>query len=211
MRRLILGFLLSVFALPVCEAQQKSGYTIEYTTKTYYKTGKVRSVRHSVLAVRGDGSWAMVYLKRRGDPASVVRKEIWDAGSLDYAFVEAGSRMVTMMAPPGVPRVPGQLNQVLCARARALDEPMLGYSVRYHEPPTYRMTAFGEQPVSHGVWIAPGLNCVALRTESEMSGAVDTLEVKTATRIVPGEPEAWLFEIPADFKVQVAGPPRRAH
>ena len=194
-------------SIPMVAAQ--SGRTpcqTTYVTKSYRGDGTETRSQSSIVAIRADGSTVIQHLRTvsvDGSTRVLTRREIADV---------ALRRDVTLF-PEVQAKISSQLEDASVMRLQAKPEPgcrgaspdpnlrmILGHDVLKRE--TSQEAANGRK-IEQREWLAPGVDCLLLRSEAVLkdaaSGAVLGRETREAAQVTVGPPDAALFEVPAGF------------
>ena len=158
-------------------------------------------VQTRTIAVRSDGSIAV--LLHLEDPAGsgrvVYRKKVTDVTAERHVVVEPlGESRVTypLTAAAAVARAVKPSSS--CGGDAAPTGKVLGYDAVVAEK---TQPLRGSEEVKTKTWMAPGLDCFPLREEIYFftEGKMTQRTVESVVNVVPGEPEAWIFQIPESY------------
>jgi hypothetical protein len=160
----------------------------------------VTLTRTTTLAVRSDGSFAELFPFR--DPSGAVkplfRRAITDVSARRYLFVEPFSESVsTFPQSPWATAEFAKKYRGTCNGPKAGE--VLGYDVLVVESTVQPTEA--EKVVTRS-WLAPQLYCLPLREELQFffDGRFSQRTVKSVVSLTEGEPPAWIFEVPANYR-----------
>ena len=159
--------------------------------------GATVTSRKSLLAVRADGSRADLFLETNQKPDG--KRKVTLLNERRQVMVDPSTESNTTY-PLTAYSVQKQSQRPACEPAAALEKgTILGYTVyRFSREDDYKQSL-----VKWDEWLAPDLNCMALRSISEgiiaASGKPLGRQTVEVTRIVLGDPSAELFAIPPTY------------
>lgn len=170
-------------------------------TSIFNREGVEVNSMTTTLAIRSDGS--LVKLKRETDrrgrevPLSVETREIHDVQNRSHVEIHPSvqSKITMRMDDQTAARLGGR--PAGCADAAAADSKLLGFPVVKKTRTT--SGAPRQQSMTVEEWVAPGLDCLPLKTSAVLKGANGAVISRNTEEVVSvrlGEPEASLFEVP---------------
>lgn len=187
-------------------------FTATYTVTEYGAAGLLspRRMDNGAFAARSDGSTVRLLYRRSSTSAKpVVMRIVTDLSAGKRINIDPFSestttyplsaRQVASMAVPPTPCVGEPAGQILGYEVRSGVETISGHDKLGPALDETEETS----------WLAPALNCLALRTEASqfVAGEVVGRRVESYTDVKLGEPDPGLFAIPENY---VERPPSQA-
>jgi hypothetical protein len=186
------------FAGPLFVHAQTGGtwtpLTAEMTIADYAPNGTATVTRKVVFAIRSDGSRAELFVETNG--VRDGKRKIALVGKRQQLMIDPATESITTY-----PLNDGALAHTIRKRScvpqpGAESSSMLGHSV-YRET---REEDFKQSLLRWDEWLAPDLNCMALRSKNEgvmaAGGQVIGRQIVEVTSVKVGEPAEELFAVP---------------
>ncbi|MGH9431354.1 MAG: hypothetical protein ACRD3T_07410 [Terriglobia bacterium] len=169
-------------------------FTVTEVTRMFDRNGMVRDVDETTHALRGDGS--RVFLRRAVNGSQVGIKTVVNTGSATRTTVDARTESTTtyQLTKDEVARL---RSPAACSAQNTEHRVILGFDTIK----SIKTFTNGEGEIRGESWLAPALDCYALRSTEVLSkkdGTTRRNEME-ATSVVTGEPDARLFEIPSGY------------
>jgi hypothetical protein len=197
------GTLSSIIVRVRAQAQTYVPFTAQVTHRLFkYPSGEFAMSLDETIAIRSDGSFAKIRERadNTGQPYTIrgvtdlAAKKDFTADGLTRSITSGPVQAAVAASAARKPSackvdVPGESSQ------------LLGYKVLKSTSPT--ITRIGGEIRYNVSWVAPDLDCYALKTVTYRQLPGKPLMAATVTqvlRVVPGEPDQSLFAAPAGYK-----------